>query len=140
MKKGFSIKISEQKIDIKSFISGQYDDFYLQTEHFDFLLEGVLLNRKKLLHEYALKDFETLIRELYSQKKQDFIKEFEGEIRGFIFDKTQKKLFVFTNITSTQRIFYGKFDHEIFVDTSLIRLNETLKNSDRKTSPDLESI
>ena len=140
MKKGFSIKISEQKIDIKSFISGQYDDFYLQTEHFDFLLEGVLLNRKKLLHEYALKDFETLIRELYSQKKQDFIKEFEGEIRGFIFDKTQKKLFVFTNITSTQRIFYGKFDHEIFVDTSLVRLNETLKNSGRKTIPDIESI
>lgn len=72
MKKGFSIQISEQNIDIKSFISGEYDDFYLQTEHFDFLLEGVLLNRKKLLNEYALKDFETLIREFYTQKKQGF--------------------------------------------------------------------
>ena len=83
MKKGFSIQISKQNIDIKSFISCEYDNFHLQTEHFDFLLEGVLLNKKKLLHEYALKDFDTLIRELFAQKKQDLIKEFEGEIRGF---------------------------------------------------------
>ena len=48
MKKGFSIKISDKKTDIKSFVSGEYDDVYLQTEHFDFLLEGVLLNKKKL--------------------------------------------------------------------------------------------
>lgn len=140
MKKGFSIKISEQNIEVKSFISGQYDDFHLQTDHFDFLLEGVLLNRKKLLHEYALKDFETLIRELYTQKKQDLIREFEGEIRGFIFDKTQKKLFVFTNITSTQRIFYGKFDHEVYVDTSLVRLNETLKKANIPVTPELSSL
>lgn len=140
MKKGFSIKISKKKIDIKSFISGKYDDFYLQTEYFDFLLEGVLLNKKKLLHEYALKDFETLIRELYAQKKEGLIKEFDGEIRGFIFDKTQKRLFVFTNITSTQRIFYIKLDNDIFIDTSLVRLNEILKNSGSKTIPDLESI
>ena len=76
MKKGFTIKISDKKTDIKSFVSGEYDDVYLQTEHFDFLLEGVLLNKKKLLTDYALKDFETLIRELYTQKKQGLIQEF----------------------------------------------------------------
>ena len=37
-----------------------------------------------------------MIRELYAQKKHNLIKEFEGEIRGFIFDKTQKKLFIFS--------------------------------------------
>ena len=140
MKKGFSIQISEQNVAIKSFISGEYDNLYLQTEHFDFLLEGVLLNKKKLLTEYALKDFETLIRELYAQKKQELIKEFEGEIRGFIFDKNQKKLYVFTNITSTQRIFYTLFKNEIFIDTSLVRLNKTLLSSGITTTPNLESI
>ena len=140
MKKGFSIKISDKKTDIKSFISGEYDDFYLKTEYFDFLLEGVLLNKKKLLTQYALKDFETLVRELYAQKKQDLIKEFEGEIRGFIFDKNQKKLYVFTNITSTQRIFYSQFKNEIFIDTSLLRLNETLKKANIPVTPELSSL
>ena len=140
MKKGFSIKISDKKTDIKSFISGEYDDVYLQTEHFDFLLEGVLLNKKKLLTEYALKDFETLIRELYTQKKQGLIKEFEGEFRGFIWNKKEGKLYVFTNPTSTQRVFYSQFKNEIFIDTSLVRLNKTLLSSGIRTTPDLESI
>lgn len=140
MKKGFSIKISEQNVDVKSFISEDYDNLYLKTASFDFLFEGVLLNRKKLLNEFALKDFETLIGELYFLKKENIIKEFEGEFRGFIFDKVQQKLFVFTNATSTQRVFYGKFNDEIFIDSSLVRFNETLKNSGIKTKPNLESI
>ena len=140
MKKGFSIKISDKKTDIKSFVSGEYDDVYLQTEHFDFLLEGVLLNKKKLLTEYALKDFETLIRELYTQKKQGLIQEFEGEFRGFIWNKKEGKLYVFTNPTSTQRVFYSQFNNEIFIDTSLVRLNKTLLSSGIRTTPDLESI
>ena len=140
MKKGYSIKISEQNVDVKSFISEDYDNLYLKTASFDFLFEGVLLNRKKLLNEFALKDFETLIRELYFHKKENVIKEFEGEFRGFIFDKVQQKLFVFTNATSTQRVFYGEFKGEIFIDTSLIRLSENLKNSGVQPTPNWESV
>ena len=140
MKKGYSIKISEQNVDVKSFISEDYDNLYLKTASFDFLFEGVLLNRKKLLNDFALKDFETLIRELYFHKKENIIKEFEGEFRGFIFDKVQQKLFVFTNATSTQRVFYGEFKGEIFIDTSLIRLSENLKNSGVQPTPNWESV
>lgn len=140
MKKGFSIKISEQNVDVKSFISEDYDNLYLKTASFDFLFEGVLLNRKKLLNEFALKDFETLIGELYFLKKENIIKEFEGEFRGFIFDKVQQELFVFTNATSTQRVFYGEFKGEIFIDTSLIRLSENLKNSGVQPTPNWESV
>lgn len=140
MKKGFSIIVSEQNVDVKSFISNDYDDFFVQTESFVFLLEGVLLNKKKLLHEYAVKNFETLVLELFAQKKEGLIKEFEGEIRGFIYDKIANSLFVFTNITSTQRVFYGKFGKQIFVDTNLVRFNETLKNAGITSEPDLDSL
>lgn len=140
MKKGFSIIVSAQHTEIQSFLSNEYDDFYLQSDRFDFLFEGVLLNKSKLLKEYALKDFETLIRELYTLKKEGLIRLFEGEFRGFIWDKNQNKLFVFTNITSTQRVFYGKFEDQIFIDTSLIRFNKILKEREIKTQPDLESL
>lgn len=140
MKKGFSINISAQEIEVNSFLSEEYDNFYFKSNQFDFLFEGVLLNKQKLLNEFALKDFETLIHELYFHKKEQIIKLFEGEYRGFIFDKIQKKFFVFTNITSTQRVFYGFFNDQLFVDTSLVRLNETLKNSGIKSQPDIESL
>lgn len=140
MKKGFSLIVSEQNVDVKYFISNDYDDFFIQTEKFVFLLEGVLLNKKKLLHEYAVKNFETLVQELFAQKKEELIKEFEGELRGFIYDKIANSLFVFTNITSTQRVFYGKFGKQIFVDTNLVRFNETLKNAGIPSEPDLDSL
>ena len=140
MKKGFSLLISPNNILVNSFISKEYDELYFQSSSFDFLFEGVLLNKKKLLNEFALKDFSTLIQELYLIKKEQIIKLFEGEFRGFIFDKNQQKLFIFTNISSTQRVFYGQFEDKIFVDSDLNRLNESLKNSGISTQPDLESI
>ena len=140
MSKGFSINISQQAIQVNSFISDEYDNFYLKSGQLDFLFEGVLLNKKKLLNKFALKDFETLIRELYLHKKEKIITLFDGEFRGFIFDKTLKKFFIFTNVTSTQRVFHASFNNQIFVDTSLIRLNKTLKNLGIIPQPDIESL
>ncbi len=140
MKKGFSINVSAEKIEVKSFISKEYDNFYYQSQQFDFLFEGVLLNKHKLLNQFALKDFQTLIQELYFNKKDQIIKLFDGEYRGLIVDKVQKKIFVFTNVTSTQRVFHGRFNDQLFIDTSLVRLNETIKNAGIKTQPDIESL
>ena len=92
MNKGFSIKLSKEIQEVNSFIDHDYDDFYIQNTQFDFLFEGVLLNKKKLLNEFALKDFETLILELFKNKKEQIIKEFEGEFHGFIWDKSRNKI------------------------------------------------
>ena len=140
MNKGFSIKLSKEIQEVNSFIDHDYDDFYFQNAQFDFLFEGVLLNKKKLLNEFALKDFETLILELFKNKKEQIIREFEGEFHGFIWDKSRNKIFVFTNATSTQRVFYGIFKNQIYIDTSLIRFNKTLKNSEIISEPDVESL
>lgn len=140
MKKGFSFLITAQNREAHSFLAEEYDNLSLQNPQFEFIFEGVLLNKKKLLLEFALKDFETLILELYSQKKEQIINLFEGEFRGFIYDKLREKVFVFTNISSTQRIFYTQFGDALFVDTSLIRLDQTLKNRVIKSEPDLESM
>ena len=77
MKKGFSLNITNEKVSVKSSIPNNYDDFYIQDPQFDFLFEGVLLNKKKLLNEFALKDFQTLIQELFQQKKEQIIQLFE---------------------------------------------------------------
>ena len=84
--KGFSIHIDPLNVKSESFISKNYDDFYLKTEQFEFLFEGILINKQKLLNEFALKDYHTLILELYFQKKEEIIKLFEGEYSGYIYD------------------------------------------------------
>ncbi|MDR2207188.1 MAG: hypothetical protein LBE36_13650 [Flavobacteriaceae bacterium] len=140
MKQGFSIFISETQTEIKTFISGKNDDFHFQNENPEILIEGVLLNKKKLLRDYASKDYQTLILELYRQKKEKLVAELEGEFRGFIYDKNLKKIYVFTNATSTQRVFYTKIGNAVFIDTNLVRLNKSLKNKNLKTAPDLDAV
>ncbi len=140
MKHGFSIIISDFQAEVSDFTTEENDNFRFQDNHLDFLLEGILLNKKKLLQEYALQDFKTLILELYSNKKENLVKEFEGEFRGFIRDKISNKLYVFTNPTATQRIFYTKQNANIFIDSSLIRLNGRLRRNDITAEPDLESL
>lgn len=46
--KGFSIHIDPINIKAESFISKNYNDFHLQTDQFEFLFEGVLINKQKL--------------------------------------------------------------------------------------------
>lgn len=140
MKKGFSITIKPQNVAVNSFIAKENDDIDVETARVHILLEGVLLNKQQLLNAFAVKDFETLIQELYFQKKEAFIQLLVGEFRGFIYDKEEQKLIVFTNITSTQRVYYGKFGDTVVIDTSLIRLSETLKKNDIGAEPDLESL
>ena len=138
--KGFTIKITQNKVDARSFMTKDYDNSFVDNDTYGFLLEGVLLNREKLLKQYALKDFSTLIGELYRKRGELMTKELEGEIRGFIWDKMNSKVFVFTNPTNTQNVFYATFNDTIYVDTNLIRLNETLKESGIRTQPDMESL
>lgn len=140
MTNGFSIHISSNQIDIASYLEESYDCLHIQTSEVEILVEGVILNRKKLLRSYALSDFKTLMLELFAQKKQNLIQELEGEFRGFIQDKNNKKLFVFTNPTSTQRVFYGKFLDQIFIDTNLIRLKNQLQKAKIIPHPKVESL
>lgn len=140
MKKGFSVTIFEGEVVVNSFISKEYDNLYLKSANFDFLFEGVLLNKQKLLNDFALKDFETLIKELYLSKGSRIIDYFEGEFRGFIYNKDENKFVAFTNISSTQRIFGTKANQAVYIDTSLVRLNAILKEAGVLTKPDLESL
>lgn len=127
-------------MDISSFMEESYDSLYLKEPHLEILLEGVILNKKDLLTSYALSDFKTLLLELYSVQKENIIKNFEGEFRGVIFDKLQDRVFVFTNPTSTQRVFYTKQKNSIFIDSNLIRLNENLKSEGIKLSPNIQAF
>ncbi len=140
MNKGFSIHIKNNQLHLESFLDQGYDHLHLITDKVEIIIEGVVLNKKSLLDSYAKASFEDLLFNLYSSKKEHLVKELEGEFRGMIWDKELNKVFVFTNPTSTQRLFYGKFDDQIFVDSNLVRLSQSLKLKNIIISPNLDAI
>ena len=126
---GFPVLLSENNVETNISLRNSNDDFHFVQNDIEFLIEGVLLNKKHLLQQYALSDFQTLILELFRLKKFNLLKEFEGEFRGFIWDKKENKFCAFTNPTSTQRVFYTQNEVGIFIDNDLHRLSKTLKSN-----------
>ena len=137
---GFSLRVHQNKVESEIYFSEQYDNIHFKTEHFEFVLEGLILNKKKLLQEFAVSDFKNFIAERFHFRGIQFIDELEGEFRGFIHDFQKNRVFVFTNPTATQRVFYTKNESGIFVDSSLVRLNKTVKKSGISTKPDMDSL
>jgi len=141
MTQGFSVHIKNNKVDLKSFFPEySYDCVVISTSEFDIVLEGLILNKKKLLKDGNEVDFRNFIIESYPRSGWKIIKELEGEFRGCIWDKRTQQVFVFTNPTSTQRVFYTRINDEFFADSDLVRLSRTLRAQGNSLQPDITSI
>ncbi|MFP3592312.1 asparagine synthase-related protein [Chryseobacterium sp. SIMBA_038] len=141
MTKGFSVIIKKNQVDTKSFFNeNSFNSVLIESSEFDILLEGIILNKKQLLKEDSVSDFNDCIKKKYNKFGWKIIQQFEGEFRGCIWDKKQNKLYVFTNPTATQRVFYSKIKDTFFIDSDLVRLSQTIKNHGYTLKPDMTSI
>lgn len=138
MTPGFSVAVNE-RIKTKVHFTDQYDNIHFRTANVEFALEGVILNRKQLMQQNAVSSFGTYILEKYRFRSIRFVDELEGEFRGFLHDSSAGVLYLFCNITSTQRVFYTRTPQGFFADSSLVRLNTGLKKFS-PTRPDRQAL
>lgn len=138
--KGFNIHISEDKINSNLFFENDYDSFVFKNDDIEIVIEGVILNKKRLLQNSNYSDFSLYFLNLYQSKNINSIQNLEGEFRGFVWDKLKNKVFVFTNPTSTQRVFYTKQKGQIFIDSHLARICQNLKNNNIAVNPNIDNL
>lgn len=138
--KGFNIHISNNKIDIDHFFESDLDSFILNNEKFEMAIEGVVLNKTQLLKSFGMTDFPALFEKIYQEKNINVLKELDGEFRGYIWNKLEQTMFVFTNPTSTQRVFYTKQNGQIIIDSHLIRLSHSLKKNNISITPNIDNL
>lgn len=138
--KGFNIHISENQIDTNLFFENDYDSFVIKNDEVEIAIEGIILNKKQLLQQSSYSVFKDFFLSLYQNRNIVSIKELDGEFRGFIWDKLNKKKFIFTNPTSTQRVFYTYQNEQIFIDSHLVRLSETLKKNTISITPNIDNL
>ncbi|MCW3160908.1 asparagine synthetase B family protein [Chryseobacterium oryctis] len=140
MTKGFSVFIHDNQVQISNnFEQGTYDSVFVETPTVSVLIEGIILNKKDLLKNSSI-SFQEYLVDNYLKNDWRVLQQLEGEFRGCIWDKQKKKVLIFTNPTSTQRVFYTKIDHKIFADSDLVRLSRTIKENSYSLSPDMTSI
>lgn len=138
--KGFNIHISEGQIETNLYFENDYDSFIFRNEELQIVIEGIILNKKQLLQSASDSVFSDFFLKLYQEKNINAIKELDGEFRGYIWDKLEQKIFFFTNPTSTQRVFYTKQDGQIFIDSHLVRLSNSLRKNHISVSPNIDNL
>ncbi|GGG42986.1 asparagine synthase-related protein [Epilithonimonas arachidiradicis] len=140
MNQGFQLFISEKKVKTDVFFVQDYDSIVIDNENFQMVIEGVILNKKQLLGTSYYSDFSTFFSNLYRDKDILAIQDLDGEFRGYVWNKLDEKVFVFTNPTSTQRVFYTKQQNQILIDTHLVRLSQSAKRKNFSISPNIDNI
>uniref|UniRef100_UPI0025BA86BF asparagine synthase-related protein n=1 Tax=Chryseobacterium sp. TaxID=1871047 RepID=UPI0025BA86BF len=140
IEQGFSVGIYHNEVQIKDFFGKRiYDSVFIESPSVDILVDGIILNKKNLLKNTSLGFNEYLVK-AYKECGWKIIQQLEGEFRGCIWDKNNNRLLVFTNPTSTQKVFYSRLNDHIFIDTDLIRLSRTIKENGFSVSPNMDAF
>lgn len=83
------------------------DKIFKESEEYVIGVDGVILNLKQLKDSYAISDYFKLVSYLWLKYKKQFPNQLKGEFSGFIFDKKEEELFVFSNQTATKPQYYS---------------------------------
>lgn len=133
-------KIQYANLQIEQFTSEQFlpDKYWIDTDEFIFITEGLITNVDDLLYKHKAKNVPSLIRQL-SENKEDFFKDFRGNFVGFFYDKQNNSYIAFNNHTATKRLFYFKHTKYLIFSTDLYTLSKTLSSLQLNKSLDIEA-
>jgi asparagine synthase (glutamine-hydrolysing) len=84
----------------------EHDKTFKEDDDIIIGIEGVLLNLKQLKLSTQQNDIFSVIKSLFLEKGDNFVKDLKGEFSGFIYSKASKKWLVFDNPTGSKRIFF----------------------------------
>lgn len=101
------------------------EKFWLDTEDFLFVTDGVILNIDKLKEREKVTATEELIECLF-QRKETFFEEFEGSFVGIFYEKHTHTWYAFNNQTGTKKLFYFKNEEFLIFSTDLYVLCNVL--------------
>lgn len=139
--KGY-IKRSIQYVNlqIEQLTSEQFlpDKYWIDTDEFIFVTEGLITNIDDLLHIHKADDIPSLISQLY-ENRENFFKVFTGNFVGFFFHKKQQICIAFNNHTATKRLFYFQHSEYLIFSTDLYTLSKTLSTLHINKSLDVEA-
>ena len=90
-------------------------------------IEGIIFNYADLRSKFSTDNNFALIKKMYKQDEASFFNDFRGEFSGFVYDKKQNIIQVFTNHTSSKNIFYY-FDKDLFVFASEVKVITQILN------------
>ncbi|MFA6980256.1 MAG: asparagine synthase-related protein [Ignavibacteriaceae bacterium] len=115
------------------------DKIFFEDEELIVLVDGYILNFGDLTNSTSSSSRFLTIKNLYIKYGSRIPNELRGEFSLFIYDKTKKEFFIFTDQTSSKPLFYVKVRNMVFVSSQIYVLVEMLNKMAVKLSLNLFS-
>ena len=103
------------------------DKIFVQMGDFIVVLDGVILNKKALMTQYASSDWNQLFLDLYLRHTYDFPNVLRGEFHGAIYQISANILFSFTNQTATKPVFWTHQNDCLICSSDYFSLADNMK-------------
>jgi asparagine synthase (glutamine-hydrolysing) len=101
------------------------------------VIEGAILNFKKLQNNYGQVDYFHTVKKMYQQQGDNFCHYFRGEFSGILYDKALDKWIIFTNHTSSKPLYYFSDDNFFICASEMYLVTQTMKKLNLKYSLDV---
>jgi len=82
------------------------DKPFYEDENYILIIEGVVLNRKKIESDEKKDSFAESIIACYEKSGEAFFRDFRGSFSGILCDKKKETWFIFTNHIGDKQVFY----------------------------------
>ncbi|MEO0299150.1 MAG: hypothetical protein ABIN39_08370 [candidate division WOR-3 bacterium] len=107
------------------------DKVFFEDDEIFICFEGLFFNHNDLRKEYSVNDNFYLIKKLFFESKNSFPSKIFGNYTGFIYDKKEDSIYLFTCQNGTKTLFYFYDEKEKFLvfGNSLRYIIEILKNN-----------
>lgn len=126
-----------QRNTLNKFIN---DKVFAKKGNIVIAIEGIIYNYTQYKKIYNCDTCEEVLFNLYEEKGIDLLKDFRGEIAGFVLDKQKGKLYVFTSKLGSKAIFYYYNRECLVAGSQLNYITDYMKEHNLKRTVSNESI
>jgi asparagine synthase (glutamine-hydrolysing) len=96
------------------------DKIFKETSNYIFILDGFIFNLNELKIKYNEIILSKLLEIMYEKIGETFFKDFRGSFSGFVYNKNDESLIIFTNHIGDKQIFYYKDDKQLVFSSKII--------------------
>lgn len=112
----------------------KHDKVNYQDDCHFLILDGMVLNKKKLLEDDAQSNWpQYLIRE-YQKRGNHFFDVMRGSFYGFLYDKQKNKWVIFSDHISSKPLYFAEYKNHICFANNYVELVNYLKQKNRKVT------
>jgi asparagine synthase (glutamine-hydrolysing) len=108
------LKSNDFYIEKRTIRKFENDKILKENDDYIILIEGVILNSKKLIKKYNENDLFNTVINMYKINGEKFFEEFKGSFSGIFYDKKVDKWLIYTNHVGDKQVFYF-FNKDFFI-------------------------